>query len=100
LGVRVDMGRYELRSDLTDPVGVRLTTIRAGGGYALLGGNVIVGLGTRMAIFDVGAKMRGRDLVSLLGVGVEGGVQLRFEGQPWALGVAASTPVSSSISLR
>jgi hypothetical protein len=100
VGVLAESQRYVLETETSDSIAVRFTTVHAGGGYALFGGDVVIGVGARVAAFTVRSSAAERDVVSLFGIGAEAGVQLRFEGRPWAMGFAARSPVKSSISLR
>ncbi len=88
---------YRLRGDSGEAVEVTAITIRAGAGASLLGGDIVVGVGTRVEFFDLVTGSTGFDVFELLGAGVEGGVQVRPEGRRWAFGFAARSPVRTPV---
>lgn len=88
---------YRLEGAAGDPVEVTAVTLRAGAGYAVLGGDLVVGVGSRIGLFDVELGGTGLGVFQLVGAGVEGGVQVRPEGRRWAVGVAARSPVQTRV---
>lgn len=106
LGLRTQFGRVGIGvlgraqiynvSDGTTPIAVTLTVLNGGVGYSFFDGQLVVGLGTRIATLDVAVQGGGDNLVSYGGaVGIEAGALLRMVGQPWRLGVATRSAVGT-----
>jgi hypothetical protein len=72
-----------------------LWNLDAGAGYQLLDGQLVVGVGARIA----GMDLDGDDtLVQFVGAGLTAGAIVRLADRPWRLGVAAKTPVRAAAS--
>jgi hypothetical protein len=96
-GVLASTQVYRLEGDAGEPVDVTAVTLRGGVGHAFLGGDVVVGAGARLGLFDVETGNTAFGVFQLLGVGFEAGVQIRPEARRWAFGFAARTPVRTGV---
>lgn len=105
LGLRLQFGRVGMgglaRAQIfqisggAEPIDVSLVVANFGVGYSLFDGQLVLGLGGRVATLDVGVQ-GGQPLVSYGGAaGVEAGVLLRLAGQPWRAGLALRSAVST-----
>ncbi|HJK89390.1 MAG TPA: hypothetical protein RMH26_01545, partial [Polyangiaceae bacterium LLY-WYZ-15_(1-7)] len=94
-GAQIESQFYTLTPEAELPATARFANIRVGGGYALLDGQVTVGLGARAVNMAISAG--GEDLVNFTGVGAEVGGLLRLADQPFRVGASLRTPVSSTV---
>jgi hypothetical protein len=72
-----------------------LTTVRVGGGYALFGGDVVVGGAMVFTAFDLNPAGTNRTLVGLRGFGAEVGALYRPARQRYRVGATFHSPISS-----
>lgn len=73
-----------------------LSTFHAGGGYQLLDGQLVLGLGLRAALLSA-SDPTGVELVSFSGIGFEVGGMLRLGDEPWRVGGAFRSTVRSQV---
>jgi hypothetical protein len=72
-----------------------LTTVRAGGGYAFFGGDVVVGGAMVFTLFDLNPAGTNRTLVGLRGFGGEVGALYRPKRERYRVGFTFHSPISS-----
>lgn len=104
LGLRLQFGSLGIGADTRlqiyntgsagETINVFLIESHAGVAYAFFGGQLIVGLGTRVADLDL-KLADDTTLVHFTGAGVEGGVLLKLADMSWRLGVSGRGPVES-----
>jgi len=104
LGLRLQFGNFGIGADTRlqiyntgfagERIDVLLVESHAGVAYALFGGQLILGLGTRVADLDL-KLADDTTLVHFTGAGVEGGLLLKLADMPWRLGVSGRGPVES-----
>lgn len=74
---------------------LNLITVRAGGGYALFGGDVVIGGAMVFTLFDLNRANTSRTLVGLRGFGGEVGALYRPKRQRYRVGATFHSPISS-----
>jgi hypothetical protein len=67
-----------------------------GVGYTTWDGQLVLGLGMRTATMTLAEGLSNTDLVQFTGSGLEGGMLLRLDDQPWRLGIAGRMEVQSA----
>ena len=92
IGVLANVQAYQIGSSAE----LSLAVLSYGGGYALLDGQLVLGVGLRTAILTLTDQRSGEPLVEFAGSAPEAGAVLGLEGRPWRLGFAARMPVESN----
>ena len=91
-GVLLNIQDYEIGNSAE----LSLVVMSYGGGYALLDGQLVFGLGLRTAVLAITDRSTGDALVDFAGSAPEAGAVLRLADRPWRIGVAARMPVQSN----
>lgn len=68
--------------------------VHAAMGYGLFDGQLVVGAGPRLTGFSISAKKGGSTLLSVAGIGYEGGVVFKPHHEPFRLGMTLRSPVA------
>ncbi len=102
LGGSIQGETFQVRTSDTEGIDVDFTTIRFGGGYNLLDGQLAIGVGARYLNMSIDEPPEekgeiGETLVSFEGVGLEAGAVLRLANRRWRVGLMASTPVDARV---
>lgn len=93
LGALLQVQSYD---DLTTGSTIGFQTIQYGGGYSLLDGQLVVGVGARTTNMNI-VSATDESLVSFTGTGAEVGALLRLDALPFRVGAALRTPVDARV---
>ena len=93
VGGSLQVESFDLRPD--DPIEVSFTTVRFGGGYNLLEGQLAIGVGGQYVSMTVRDGLT--PLVDFSGIGLEAGAVLRLANRRWRAGLMARSPVDARV---